>query len=428
MKRVWIFNHDACSPSTGPMLRHYNFAKYLENEGYAVTIFASNRIHFNNKVINIPKGNYLRQAEDGADFVRIKTSKYRGNGVSRLMNWQSYYHRIFGVADDLIKQGEKPDVIIGSSVHLLACVAAIKLAAKLDIPAIVEIRDLWPEAVFMAGYAKENSLIGRTLTQLEHWIYKHADSIIFTKEGDKDHLIEMGWDKASGGDIDLAKCYYINNGVDLDTYYTQMNTYVLDDPDLNSNAFKVIYTGTLRAMNNVDLILDAAKLVQKEGGNAKFIIYGDGNQRERLEERKKTENINNLEFKGFVSKEYIAYILSKSSVNILNYSQKNYNWSRGNSSNKLFDYMASGKPIISTIQMGYSIIAKYNCGIELEYNTAECLANAIIRMQNLPESEITKMGENAKEGAKDFDFHKLSADLIEVIEKNIEEYRKKVEL
>ena len=35
--------------------------------------------------------------------------------------------------------------------------------------------------------------------------------------------------------------------------------------------------------------------------------------------------------------------------------------------------MASGKPIISTVRMGYSPIEKYQCGLSLE-DTPECLA------------------------------------------------------
>src|SRR5690625_6806467 len=87
--------------------------------------------------------------------------------------------------------------------------------------------------------------------------------------------------------------------------------------------------------------------------------------------------------KGFVDKQFIPNILSKSSVNILNYSQTKYNWSRGNSSNKLFEYMASGKPIISTVKMGYSIIDKYRCGFELENSTPEELAATILKIKNI---------------------------------------------
>ena len=100
----------------------------------------------------------------------------------------------------------------------------------------------------------------------------------------------------------------------------------------------------------------------------------------------------------------------------MNYSQAKYNWSRGNSSNKLFEYMASGKPIISTVHMGYSIIKKYNCGIELEEDTPIALANEIIRFHDMTQEERNEIGNNASEGAKDFDFNVLTEKLIKVIE------------
>jgi glycosyltransferase involved in cell wall biosynthesis len=103
-------------------------------------------------------------------------------------------------------------------------------------------------------------------------------------------------------------------------------------------------------------------------------------------------------------------------VNILNYSQNQYNWSRGNSSNKLFEYMASAKPIISTVKMGYSIIDKYQCGIEIENCSGSQLAEAIIKIKTMSSQEYRCLGENAKKGALDYDYDLLTEKLINVIE------------
>ena len=146
------------------------------------------------------------------------------------------------------------------------------------------------------------------------------------------------------------------------------------------------------------------------------MIYGDGNQLKELEERVKNEHLNTVKLKGYVNRQYVPFILSKSSVNMLNYSQGQYNWTRGNSSNKLFEYMASGKPIISTVHMGYSIIKKYNCGVELDEDSPQALAEQIMRFHDMDASERNQMGENAREGAKDFDFGVLTEKLIEVVE------------
>ena len=249
-------------------------------------------------------------------------------------------------------------------------VAGIRIAKKLDIPCVCEVRDFGLK--FLWGQIKEG-FIGKLLVKGEHWIYKNSDAIIFLKEGDFTYITDNKWDISQGGDINLEKCYYINNGVDINDFNKKMNSNILADEDLNSGKFNVVYTGAIRPVNNVGNILDTAKLL-KYNKEIQFLVYGEGNQSGILKQRVIDENLTNVKMKGFVDKKYIPYVLSKSSVNILNYSQSKYNWSRGNSSNKLFEYMASGKPIISTVRMGYSPIEKYQCGLSLEEDTPECLA------------------------------------------------------
>ena len=414
MHRFWIFNHYATTPLTGPLLRHYYFAEYLKERNIETTVFAANELHQTGGCVDTHGKPYLRTEEEGVPFVFVKTSKYEGNGISRVKNMVSFFLGLLKISKGYAKQYGKPDVIMGSSAHPLTSIAGILIARRFHAPAIVEVRDLWPEAIFSFGKVKMNSLVGRLLSAGEKWMYVHADAIVFTKEGDVDHIKEMGWDKDHGGKIDLAKCHYINNGVNLKDYYASIEKDILKDPDLEDDSFKVVYTGTVRPVNNVGNLLDTAKLL-KDKKDIKFLIFGGGSELEKLEKRVQDEHIDNVIFKGFVEKKYIPYILSRSSVNVLNYSQANYNWSRGNSSNKLFEYMASGKPIISTVKMGYCILDKYQCGLSLEECTAKALAEQILKIHDMPEEAYAQMAENAKNGAKDFDFPVLTRKLYQVI-------------
>lgn len=416
MHRFWIFNHYATTPLTGPLLRHYYFAEYLKERNIETTVFAANELHQTGGCVDTHGKPYLRTEEEGVPFVFVKTSKYEGNGISRVKNMVSFFLGLLKISKGYAKQYGKPDVIMGSSAHPLTSIAGILVARRFRVPAIVEVRDLWPEAIFSFGKVKMNSLVGRLLSAGEKWMYVHADAIVFTKEGDVDHIKEMGWDKDHGGKIDLAKCHYINNGVNLKDYYASIEKDILKDPDLEDDSFKVVYTGTVRLVNNVGNLLDTAKLL-KDKKDIKFLIFGGGSELEKLEKRVQDEHIDNVIFKGFVEKKYIPYILSRSSVNVLNYSQANYNWSRGNSSNKLFEYMASGKPIISTVKMGYCILDKYQCGLSLEECTAKALAEQILKIHDMPEEAYAQMAENAKNGAKDFDFPVLTEKLYQVIKR-----------
>lgn len=213
----------------------------------------------------------------------------------------------------------------------------------------------------------------------------------------------------------FKKCFYINNGIDIEVFNQNIKKYIVDDEELNSDKFNVVYAGSIRPVNDVGKILLSAKLLKNQS-DIQFLIYGDGNQKTILEQQIIDEGLTNVKLKGYINKRYIPYILSKANVNLLNYSQTQYNWARGNSSNKLFEYMASGKPIISTVKMGYSIIERYQCGIELEKGTPQELADTILKFKNMNKNEYNMIGQNAKKGAENFDFKELTKKLIDIIE------------
>lgn len=414
MKDLWIFHHYATLPKLNGHIRPFNFAHHLAYADIQTTIFSASYQHFSDKDLITDNSKYIVNDEFDAPFVFVKTPSSKAGGISRVKNMLAFYRNLFSISRQYSETCGKPDVILASSPQPLAMIAGIKIAKRYHIPCICEVRDLWPEAIFSASRIKENSLIGKVLTAGEHWIYRHADALIFTKEGDTDYLKEHKWTTAQGGDIDLRKCYYINNGVELSSYYEQIITCTLDDVDLGDNKFRVVYAGAIRKINNVGNIIDAAHLLRDEQ-DIEFLIYGDGNETEALRRRIEEEKLMNVKMKGFIEKKHIPFILSRSSVNLLNYSQTEYNWTRGNSSNKLFEYMASGRPVISTVKMGYSIIDKYKCGIELDEQTPEALAAAILRIKEMPHEQYYKLCENAKDGAKDFDYGKLSERLLTVI-------------
>ena len=413
-KIIWLLNHYATDMYFNKGGRHYWFAKNLIERGYKPTVFCANTRHNNSDIIEIKKGKYVKKSVNNIPFVFIKTKPSTGNGLDRVKNMVYFYRNLKKTANKFIRNGNKPDVILASSVHPLTLVAGIKIGKKYNIPVICEVRDLWPEAIFTFNKAKEKSLLGKLLIKGEHWIYRKANALIFTKEGDTDYIKEKKWDIESGGDIDLNKCHYINNGLDLKDYIDSVEQNKLEDKDLGFDKFKVIYAGSIRPVNNVDKLIETAKLL-KDYSDIEFLIYGDGNQKNNIEKLVSTYELKNVLIKGYIEKKYIPYILSKSSVNVLNYSQTRYNWSRGNSSNKLFEYMASSKPIISTVKMGYSPFDKYDIGYEIMDATPKDIAEAILRIKSLPKEDYEKLSKNAFQASKNYDFEVHTKTLEEII-------------
>jgi glycosyltransferase involved in cell wall biosynthesis len=409
MKKVWIFNHYGTNQFIEHGGRHFNFAKNLIKAGYDTTVFVASSLH--NSETNLIQDNelYLRDSSEEVPFVFVKASNYIGNGLGRIKNMFEYYFRLFKVAQNF----EKPDVIIGSSVHPFSCVAAIQLSKKYKCKCIVEIRDLWPESIVVYSNISRKNPIIWMLYKLEKWIYKNADELIFTMEGGKDYIAQKGWDK----DVDLNKVHNINNGVDLVMFNHNKEQHTFVDEDLDdSDTFKVVYTGSIRKVNNISMIVDTASYMQDNGYSyIKFLVYGDGNEREELQRYCIDNKINNIVFKGQVDKKFIPYILSKSDLNLMHVRQTDI-MKYGCSLNKLFEYLASGNPILSDLTVGYDLLERYNCGVTLTDITAQVISSEILKIYNLPKEELAVMSNNALEASKDYDFKKLTEKLINIIE------------
>ena len=125
------------------------------------------------------------------------------------------------------------------------------------------------------------------------------------------------------------------------------------------------------------------------------------------------KKITNVKYKGCVEKKYIPYILSKRDLNILNYQNADL-FKYGCSNNKLFEYLASKKPVLSTVKMNYSILVKYGCGVEA--NTVDESVDKILSIYNMSTTEKKKMIDNTIRAVNEFDFRNLTKKLIQVID------------
>lgn len=416
-KNVWIMNHYAGNMYFDQGGRHYMFAKYLRRAGYAPVVFCCNAKHGRNETffnkVSLWQEHTAEEIE--TPFVYVDARTYTGNGKQRILNMVDFYRNVKKAAKEYADIHGKPDVIYASSVHPLTLIAGLRLAKNFGVKCICEMRDLWPEAIvaYSQKLTKQHP-VTRILYQGEKWIYKKADALIFTQEGGPDYVREQGWDTDHGGPIDLKKAYHINNGVDLEAFDENVKAFWLDDEDMDApNAYKVVYAGAIRRINNLGIILDAAKLIADP--KIKFIIFGDGDELAALRQRLIDENITNVVFKGRVNKQYIPSVVSRSDLNVVHWEMSPI-LRFGESYNKCFEYMAAGKPIFYTVRPSYSIVEKFHCGVLTEGFAPEDIAYGIQSIANRPQEERMQMGQNARGAAKEYDFENLTKKLIQIIE------------
>ena len=403
---IWLINHYAVPPRYYPLARQTCFAKYLMEMGHTVTIFAASTVH--NSTMNlITDGRPWREETvDGVHYVYIKCMGYQGSGLKRIYNICEFAWKLPGVCTHF----PRPDVIVATSMPPTSCAMGIHLARKYKCKGIAEIADLWPESIVAYGIAGPHNPAVIALRWLEKWIYTHADDVVFTMEGAYDYIVEQGWEK----DIPRSKVHYINNGVDLEAFQYNREHFQVDDPDLqNPNTFKVVYTGSIRKVNNLGALLDAAKLVTNP--KVKALIWGDGDERPALEQRVRDEKIDNVVFKGKVEKKYVPYIVSCADINLIHGGNQGKALFRfGISPNKMFDCFAAGKPIVMDIPANYNPVEQWEAGICID--SSDTLPKALERIYKADEQERKVMGERACQAAQTFDFRLLTQKLLVIIE------------
>lgn len=403
--KVWIVNYYTGSPDNVSNPRYLEFADYFMQAGYDVTTFNSSKISNTEDLHELFNSRQYGKFK----FVHVKSPKYSGNGLKRMISiwvfaWRMFIHR---------HKFEKPDVIL-HNVHTPFDYPISWMAKFLKAYYIVEAWDMWPDNFITFGFLSASNPLMKIAYLIEYNLYRKADRVVFTLEGGIDYLKKKGWTTDLGGKIDLSKVYYINNGVNLEQFDNDCLNHQRDDYDLkNPNTYKIVYLGSIGLVNNVKQLIDAASIL-KENPKYRILIYGDGSERETLEKYVTNNHIENVIFKEkHISLCEVAYVVSQATVNIMNY-QKNFGI-YGVSSGKMFQYFAAGRPICCNIKLNYSEITRRNIGIDRELDTPQNYATAIRELAEQSVDDYHSMCQRVRQAACDFDYKIIASREMDII-------------
>jgi len=425
---IWILNHYAITPDMPGGTRHYDFANELVKRGYNITIFASS-FHYSlfKEVKSYKNSKYIiENIRDNFNFVWVKTFSYKKNNWKRALNMLSYAWRVYKLSPVLVKNGKinKPDVVIGSTVHPFAALAALRLSQKYKVPFIFEIRDLWPQTMIDMGVWSENDLRSKFFKFLENKLVKNAKAIIALSPLTKDYL----WRKYS-----YKKVFYIPNGVNLSVFDNKTSAaYSLPVNNrtlqylfkLRNRKFIVMFTGAIVLSNNIDILIKAAKIIQDDIKNRdiQIVLVGEGQEKGKYESLIKKLKLNNITILDPVMKKFVPVLLKF--ADLLVHIQGKVFWG---STNKLFDYLASNKPIVISISVEHNNpVEKLDCGISVPPGNPKAIAEAIVKLYNMPKEERQAMGKRGRGYVEKYHSIPVLVDKLERVLKNFQNKSEKL--
>lgn len=403
---IWIFNQYAHPPDLPGGTRHYDLGKELVKKGHKVTIIATSFHHYLHRETRLKPGEKWKVEEtDSIKFVWLRTPPYYRNDWRRAKNMVIFMLRAWRLGirlPRLVPEVEKPDVVIGSSAHLLTPLAAYLVARHFRVPFVMEVRDLWPQVIIDMGELSAGHPLVKALQALERFLYRRAERIIVLGPQMGEYISARG--------VGRERIVWIPNGVDLSHLDCAARL------EVRHEGFWVVYLGAHGQANALDTLIEAAKVIQDRGlDEIRFILVGDGPEKPRLMARARELGLGNVEFRDPVPKSEVPRTLHEADVLVITVQPAFFTY--GGSLNKLSDYLATRKPLIFSGKAKYNPVEEACCGLTIPPRDPEALAEAVIKLYQMPKEEREAMGRRGREYVeKHHDIRKLAARLEEVLQ------------
>lgn len=284
------------------------------------------------------KGSLWRESEEAGIRVHWTPVPYT--------NKMHYRERMKAFGAYALRAGKKAvelggDIVFATSTPLTVAIPAVSAAKRLKVPMVFEIRDLWPEVPIAMDVLK-NPIMIAAARWLEKYAYRNSTRIVALTPGMKDHVVSFGYPE--------DKVDVIPNGADLDLFEVPLSEgqRIREVYEWLKNRPLVIYAGTLGVANGVDYLIRVAGEMLRIDPEVRFAILGDG--KEAMKCRVLAEDLGvlnrNVFFLGEIPKKEIPAWFSAATVTTSLMIDKKEYWFNA-VTNKFFDALAAGKPIIS---------------------------------------------------------------------------------
>jgi glycosyltransferase involved in cell wall biosynthesis len=402
--KILLIHQSFVSPHDAGGTRHFEFARMAKSCGHEVTIVASDLSYLTGKRHAGVKGLVTESEIDGVRVLRAWTLP----ALHRSFVWRvvSFVSFMITSAWAGLRSG-RVDIVMGTSPPIFQAVSAWVVASLKRRPLLLEIRDLWPDFAVEMGVLKNPFLI-RLSRMLELFLYRRSHHLLINSPAYRKIITDKG--------VSIEKISIIANGVDPEMFDPANEGKAVRSEFGLQDKIIVLYAGALGMANDISTILKAAEIT-KNDRRLHWVFAGDGKERSRLQQESVSRGLEACTlFTGARPKSDMKHLMGAADICVA--TLQNIKLFRTTYPNKVFDYMAAGRPTVLGIDgVIREVIEAAQGGIFVPPGDPNALAAAVLRLIASPGTRLAQGAAARQFVIRHFNRHEQARDFVRLMER-----------
>ena len=242
-------------------------------------------------------------------------------------------------------------------------------------PTIYNVQDIFPDSLVGTGLTHEGSLIWKIGRMVEKITYRYADKIIVISEDFKKNIMAKG--------VPEDKIVVIYNWVDQNKVVDvpREENKLFEIYGLDRSKFYITYNGNIGLTQNMDMLLDVAKELQKVYEDIHFVLVGNGAYLDEVKRKVADQQLENVHLLPFQPYEDISHVFSLGDASLV---ISKPGVGANSVPSKTWSIMSASRPVLANFDENElkTIIENNHCGIFTKAGDKDAFKESILTLYN----------------------------------------------
>lgn len=381
-------------------IRVSKICRSLIDSGYEVHLVCRNKLR-----------RPVEELHDGIHIHRIPFLPRMFGLLNDIFGFPLFFSPIWLARINRVASRHAVDLIIVRDLPMAP--AALVVGRLRKIPVILDMAECYPELIRLiwkfepfrfANFFIRNPLLADFIEKI---VTTKMDHLWVMIEESKNRLIDKG--------VSPEKISIVSNTPVQERFEKAQPTFpgALRN---NKNKLKILYAGFVNYSRGLDTAIQAIPYLLEKDIDTFLVIIGNGTAEGSLKKQAETLGVSNrVSFEGWVDNQLIPGYVASSDICLVPHHRCSH-WDN-TIPNKLFDYMAAGKPVIvSDVVPMKRIVYRNQCGLVYRSGDAKSLAEKISELCDRSHREA--LGKNGMRAVREeYNWNRDSAVMLNSLER-----------